>query len=357
MVQHGDYALPGSGPTSFRAPGLPIVLAAIYASVGHSYFAAYTSFALFGSASCLLAYALTRELAEEATARVAAILCTFYVPHIYFATRFDSENLFVPVLAAAAWLLIRSTRVSGYWSIVATGLMLGFASLVRPFAILIAPAWLTIIAFDPTRRFPHRVISVLILLAGFVAVITPWTVRNYSVHRRFVLIATNGGSTFYGANNDLVSADLPALGTWVATNWLPGRERIEATPDEVTHDKLEWALGLEWVQNHPERLPWLVAGKLVRLWLPDVESANQAYVAVQVLIFTPFLILIVVGWLCTKRRPSYRDSAWLVIRATLLATVVTALMFWGSPRFRDANAPVLMIYAAIGLQAITRRLG
>jgi hypothetical protein len=38
----------------------------------------------------------------------------------------------------------------------------------------------------------------------FPGVMAPWTVRNYRVHGRFVLVATNGGSTFYGRNNDRV---------------------------------------------------------------------------------------------------------------------------------------------------------
>ena len=356
LAERGEYALPGSGPTSFRSPGLPFLLAGIDAGLGHSYPAAYVAFSLLGAASCLLTYALVRELVDEPTARVAASLCVVYVPHIYFATRFDSENLFVPALAAAALLVIRSFRAGDLRSIAAGGALLGFASLVRPFAILIAPAWVAVVLLDRARRPWRRVLAAMLLASSFAAVITPWTVRNYAAHGKLVLIATNGGSTFYGSNNDLVSADLPRLGTWVATNHLPGRDRIESTSDEVSHDKLEWALGWDWVRDHPRRLPRLLMAKFVRLWLPDIDSRNRSYILAQFATYTPFLALIAAGWVKASRRTDYDSPPWLVLRVTLLATVITALVFWGSPRFRDANTPALMVYAAVGLRSILVRL-
>jgi heme A synthase len=42
----------------------------------------------------------------------------------------------------------------------------------------------------------------------------------------------------------------------------------------------------------------------------------------------------------------------LAVHGTLLATLVTALVFWGSDRFRDANMPVLMLYAVVGVRGI-----
>jgi hypothetical protein len=43
-----------------------------------------------------------------------------------------------------------------------------------------------------------------------------------------------------------------------------------------------------------------------------------------------------------------------VLHGTLLATLATAWIFWGNPRFRDADAGILMIYAALGAQWLFR---
>ena len=35
------------------------------------------------------------------------------------------------------------------------------------------------------------------------------------------------------------------------------------------------------------------------------------------------------------------------------AKALTALIFWGSPRFRDANAPLLVAYAALAFAPVS----
>jgi hypothetical protein len=165
-----------------------------------------------------------------------------------------------------------------------------------------------------------------------------------------VLIATNGGSTFYGGNNDKVATEWRLWGSWVSTTELPGRDQIEAAPDEVSHDREEWRLGIRWVWNNPGRFAWLLPMKLARLivWLPDFDAGRLFYV-VRFVCWVPYLVLLVVGlW------NAPRTGGWWVLHLALAATALTALIFWGSPRFRDANAPLLMSYASLGWGVLAR---
>ena len=62
----------------------------------------------------------------------------------------------------------------------------------------------------------------------------------------------------------------------------------------------------------------------------------------------PFLLLLgalVLRWLWRKE---CWTPPWLILYASMLAVIATALIFCGEPRYRDANMPVLMIYAALG---------
>ena len=62
---------------------------------------------------------------------------------------------------------------------------------------------------------------------------------------------------------------------------------------------------------------------------------------------TPVLGLISLGVCVTLwNRAGRRQAA--VLHLTLLANVVMVVIFWGDPRFRDANVPVLACYAAAG---------
>jgi 4-amino-4-deoxy-L-arabinose transferase-like glycosyltransferase len=352
LARGAGYVSSTGLPTSFRAPGFPFFLSAIYAVAGRSYPIVYVALCGLGAASCVITYFLARELLPDRASRVVALLAAVYVPHVYFATLLLSENLFVPILGLVICLLFYHLRTGSLAAAAGAGLFLGVAILTRPFALLLVPILLLCMALQMQRlhtfkRWPAAIL--LLLCAG--AVVAPWTLRNLRVHHHAVLVATNGGSTFYGGNNDKVSALSPAVGTWVSTRSLLGRDRVDATPDEVSHDKLEWQLGIQWVRQHPTQLPLLLSAKAIRLFLPDVDSANYKYVLLNLLGYTPFLVLMLRGATRCASVPSLRTPQWMLIHGVMLATLATALIFWGSPRFRDANMPILMLYAALGIGA------
>jgi hypothetical protein len=189
---------------------------------------------------------------------------------------------------------------------------------------------------------------------AFSSCILPWTLRNQIVHGRFVLIATNGGSTFYGGNNERVVREFRQLGNWISTTDLPHRDWIEATRTETEHDKMEWKLGLDWLRDHLELAPVLCLCKGARLclWLPDFDGGSSWYLLVRALSWAPFLPLILLGLIgCIQRRVFWKPG-WMVVHGAMIATLITALIFWGSPRFRDANLPFLMLFAALGMKRV-----
>jgi 4-amino-4-deoxy-L-arabinose transferase-like glycosyltransferase len=352
------YALgAASPPTSFRAPGFPIFLAAIYSIFGESYPVQYTALCLIGALTCGLTYATGRELGTETFARAAALLAVIYVPHIYEATVFASENLFSLCLIAGLLAFLRALRTEGVraWTgLLVAGLFFGWGILTRPF-LLVAMPFLAVVLLWHGRKSPSAALARGAVLAmGCLLVVAPWVLRNYRLFGRPVLVATNGGSTFYGGNNDLVLHDRHLWGAWVTTVRLPGRHLIESTPDEASHDAKEWELGRAWVKGHLSAMPLLLLFKFTRFWLPDIGSANQKYVLLQLAAYTPFLALFLVAAVRRLRGPR-RGTGWLALDAVMLSCVLTGLIFWGSPRFRDGNAPALMLYAATGLPAISAR--
>ena len=351
---HG-FSWPTGQATSFRAPGFPFVLAGVYALSGNSYPAAYLSFCLMGALACLFIYLMMRELVAERGARIAAVLSAAYIPHIYLATVFSSESSFIPCLAAGLWLFIRYLKQGPLWLLALAGLVFGWSALTRPFAVLLLPALLATLVWSQRAKRWTALVHAFVLTVLFTAVLAPWTIRNYAVHGRFVLVATNGGSTFYGGNNIRVLKEWRHWGGWLSTTQLPGRNLIDATPDEVSHDQMEWRLGRQWLSQNLASAPLLGLYKLARLWLPDVDSRNTKYVLLQAAGYTPFLLLFVFGLWRLLRNGVCWTAPWLALHGATLATVLTALIFWGSPRFRDANLAPLMAYAALGWETLFPR--
>jgi hypothetical protein len=357
-VARGDgYADDRGVPTSFRAPCWPLLLAVFYAAFGPSYPLVYLLLCGLGALACVLTYALARELLAEGLARLAGILAAVYLPHAYFSCSFLSEGLFASLLTLGVWLFVHHLLRPSPGLLALSGLVLGAATLTRPFALLHLPILAGVLAVGGRRQRRAVALQTLVFTASFAVCTVPWTVRNYRVHGRFVLVATNGGSTFYGGNNGRVVREVRLFGNWVSTTELPFRDRIEATPDEASHDKMEWRLGLDWLREHAGCVPLLVVLKTARLclWLPDFDGGCGLFFAVRVAGYAPFLVLLACGaWACLRDR-SCRGTPWLALHGTLLATLLTAWIFWGSPRFRDANVGILMIYAALGARLLYRR--
>lgn len=357
MAQGEGYFFHGK-LTSFRAPGFPLFLAAIYAVAGHNYFVAHLAFCMLGAITCGVTYLLALELLESRAALVAGVLGSVYFPHVYLSTLYFSESLFALALALALWLFLVGLRRGRFWLLAAAGLALGYAALTRPVALLAAPLLFLILVWAEVGARRWNFARPVVFTLGVLAAVFPWTIRNYNVHKQLVLIATNGGSTFYGANNDIVLHDRHEWGYWVTTLKLPGRDLVDAAVGEVAHDKVEWTLGKQWVRDHLSSMPWLITLKVLRLWLPDFHSPNKSYVWLSVAGYTPYLLLFVLGaWQCLRDRQKYFTLRWCALHGTVLATtVINTVIFYGCSRFLNAAAPLLMIYAALGLLALADRI-
>ena len=344
----GDgYVLKTGEPTSFRAPGFPFFLAALYAVTGQHVVVAYVAFCALGALNCLLTYLLAREFVDEPWAQLAGLLSVFYLGHIYFSTVFMSEVVFAPLVTFGVWVFVRYIRSGGYLRLVAASVAIGLASLTRPYALLLVPLLMLVLTIRGRSRAVPRLVELVLLPALVVAVLLPWWIRNYHVHGRFVLVATNGGSTFYGANNDTVVTEPRLFGYWVTTVDLPYRDLIEAQPDEVSQDKMEWKLGIDWLRAHPEKIPQMTVYKLGRLliWPSDFDEGFKILRSIS---YAPYLLLMLLGAAyCATHRECWSPE-WLVVHGSIIATLITAVIFWGCARFRDVNLSMLMLYCVYG---------
>jgi len=344
LAQGLGYVRPNGVPTAFRAPGFPMFVSVIYRMTHLSLSAANLSFPVLGASVCVVTYLLAKEVVSERAARLSAALSVVYFPIVYFSTVWLSEPLFMFSFALSLLLFIIYVRTGRYAALAGCGLLFSWSVLVRPFAILMLPV-LLVLDLVKSRR---RVLTFALLLVCSLTPTLLWSARNYRLFHAFVLGATNGGSTFYGGNNDVVLRNPQSYGGWVSTVHLPGRTQIMATPNEYVHDQVEWSLGKQWVRTHLPAMPILIAMKLVRFALPDFESANRSYAILSIVSYVLFLPLWITG-IRTCARKENRTLPWLLIHLSMASTVLTAVVFWGSSRFRDAAAPMLLIYAGCGL--------
>lgn len=354
VVRAHEYAVNTGQPTSFRAPGFPLALAAVYAVFGdRNYLAAHVFFCLVGAALCFATYLLAREVAGEWTALVAAALVAVYPNLLYYSIHFASEPLFTLLLTLAIWLAVRAIREwrSGVW--VASGVLLGLATLVRPIAFYFFPFFALAILWSGRHRLSAAAVAIVAMGVGLIAPVAPWTVRNYLVHDHYVLVATNGGSTFWGANNQLVLDEPENRGGWVSTERMP-REKavVRQRSNEVERDAVEWDYGKAFLRAHPEAIPRLAWYKFYALWTPVSTTPNALFNLALGLSYGAALPFMIAGVVLFARRRGWLDPSLLVLAAPVVATTAGTIAFYGSARFRSTIEPVLLVFAAFALTAL-----
>jgi hypothetical protein len=93
------------------------------------------------------------------------------------------------------------------------------------------------------RRAPRLVARGLAISLVALAMLVPWTVRNYRVLHSFVPFETGGGDVVLGSYNRVVATDPRDYGYWgYPTSELPEyREQITASNDEVI--RIMWKCG------------------------------------------------------------------------------------------------------------------
>jgi 4-amino-4-deoxy-L-arabinose transferase-like glycosyltransferase len=343
-----------SGPVEpfGRAPGYPFWLALTGAgSPGASAVPSSVKIvqAFTGAAGVFLIGALAWRLAGARAARAAAILAAAYPPLVWMSAYALSEAVFWPLALLAAWIFDRSleANAAGRRSFalgLAAGAVLGAAVLVRPatsIALLMGGAWLA------WRRRPGLLAAVAI---GAVLVIGPWSARNLAHYGRFVLVATEGGVTFWTGNNALARGE----GDMAANPEIKrASQALKRSHPELTEDSMEpvyYREALRWIGSHPVDWAILEARKLLFLIVPIGPSYREhspRYFWGSVLSYALVLPAALVGAWRLRGRFSRTPGLWLLAGSA----VVVCLVFFPQDRFRIPlidSALVICAGAALG---------
>lgn len=203
--------------------------------------------------------------------RGPAIIAGFLValsPHLaYYSLWLTPESLAVLPLLLATYLIIRATRRPGISTMAMAGALVGLSCWLRSNGLLLAffLAALVWIIFKSRRRLTYSIS----LVAAMLIVISPITVRNWTVFRYFIPLSLGAGITFVEGIADYDEEGrfgMPADDRTAAekdSEW-HGRPDYAGnlwSPDGVPRDRFRIARGLEVVRSDPG---WFFAVMLQR---------------------------------------------------------------------------------------------
>lgn len=204
----------------------------------------------------------------------------------------------------------------------------------------------------PWRR---RVALAAVALAGTMAVLAPWTIRNVLTFDRPVLVS-NGDGTLLGANCDRAYHG-DGKGLWFLSCY------SERTPGDEAERTSAWRRqGIEYARDHTSELPAVVAARVGRVWDVYAPMQNADYNGddgrpawsngVGLGAYVALVVLAVPGiWVLRNRR-----IAVFPLLVQWVLVTITAALVWGAIRFRVPAEMTMTVLGAAALVAFSDRM-
>lgn len=212
IAQGFGYGWEPGRPSAYWPVGTSAIYAILFWLFGHDYTVVMLFQVVLGVGVVALAMSLAGRWFGEAVAVTTGWMLACWPLLIQYTTILASELYFLVFVMLAFWF----AEMPGWkWPARAllSGVALAAASYVRPIALIMAPLLFMTDAVAKERRH-GAVLACVLAMVAMVACILPWTIRNWQVFDRFVLVSTNGGANLWMGNNPKSNTgymDLPEL--------------------------------------------------------------------------------------------------------------------------------------------------
>ena len=211
---------------------------------------------------------------------------------------------------------------------------------------------------------PHRsrsagscVLFVVSCLAALV-VVSPWLIANLTRFDEPVLFSTNDGLTICGANND-GSYYGSGTGLWALQScgaYLRPLSELGLEASTLSNDLRQ--KGLDYLADHLDRLPVVVAARVARVWsvyapgyMADYNRGEGREVWASWLGFAAFWLLVpftVAGAVILRRR---RVPITPLV-AQFVVVTITAAAIYGLVRFRIPAEVSIVVLSAVAVDRL-----
>lgn len=336
-----------SGPVEpfGRAPGYPAFLALV--GGGRSVVSVVPTSvkvaqSVVGAIGVILIAALAWRLAGPRAAVAGAAIAAVYPPLVWVSAYAYSEAVFWPFGLLVVWSIDRLTphhpalRTRAF----AAGMLSGAGVLLRAALTTFLPLALLWLALRRGLR------PAVLYVVGVALVVLPWAVRNYEHHGRLVIVASDGGVTFWTGNNPLATGegDMAANPTLKEANAMLRAQHPNLNEEQM--EPIYYREALAWIRANPATWLSLEAKKLFYLVVPIGPSYtlhSTRYLVASVVSYGALLSLAVFGFGRLGVARVHTPGLWLLFASA----VAVALVFFPQERFRiPVIDPTLIVCAA-----------
>jgi hypothetical protein len=201
IVQGRGFGSPlfeDTGPTAWMTPVYPYVVAGVFKVFGTytktSAIVLLSMNALTSALVCVVVFLIAGISFGERVAKWSGWVWAFCPYGIYFPVERIWETWLATLLLCLLFLMVlRLENEEQFWKWAGFGLLWGLAGLTSPALLAVLPFLAAWIIYRRHRRSQRWLAVNLVAAIAFIAVVSPWFIRNYEVFHRFIPFRDNIG--------------------------------------------------------------------------------------------------------------------------------------------------------------------
>jgi 4-amino-4-deoxy-L-arabinose transferase-like glycosyltransferase len=357
-------------PTAKWSPGYPVLLGSAYFLFGKSLFAGKALNALLATLTCLFVYLLGARLFRPGVGLVAAAILAVLPGDVFYSALLLSETAFATVFTGALLLFVAleeraPDRVFPRWF--GFGVVVGVAILIRGTAGLFLGV--PVLIWWISRSFGEALRAGGVAALGMLAVVGPWTVRNYVTMGVPVPVSTQQvGMAMTFAHSEIADGGYSQRLVAFRNELVQPYADLTNPEREIAEWRFEVRRALAYAWTHPLRELTLIPRRLYHLyehdhaalpWItPRPEPGRKKPPvfgprldrALSLLADGAFFAVLALALAGARRSFSRRRPAALVLPLSVAyVSLLHGVLFAGDPRFHAALLPVLSLLAASAL--------
>jgi 4-amino-4-deoxy-L-arabinose transferase-like glycosyltransferase len=337
-----------NAPQSYYSYTTSLYLAGIYTLFGYHPIIARLVTAILSTLLVWMIFLVARRLFGHRVAVISSTIAAVYAYLIFYGVTLVTETPFMLALLVAFYIALKIVQRSSIVLWISLGVALAVAVLLRMavlFFVLILLIWLA-----PAMRQRRQAYMLTIPVLIIVLAILPFTVRNYRLWGRFMLLESQFGHVFWNGNHPGHQGNFHPSKVFP----IPPGVLKSKNDAEITNRLLR--MGIQNVLDDPGHFLLLTATRLrefFKFW-PTTDSTLQANV-LRVASFGAILPFAVIGLILNLRRLRFLAPVYLFM---IVHTGVYAIS-WTMIRYRIPLDVFFIMFAAYtidrGYAALRRR--
>lgn len=351
-----------------RTLPFPLIIAALRSLVGDDYLRVQIALTVILSFAPLLVYWLVREhQRNERVARLAAVGFLLWPPFVRYGATIYSDSMallcFLGFLIALQLAATRQEPAGAWWGrwLLAGGL-LALCVQMKPLYLLYTPIAF-LLALASAQGVNLRARAAILLTAGCLVVLLPWSTYLSVREGRLMLVSANDGETLAGGlNPEVLRLDGFYRSPENRVTWVgPGKWVNPDATGYLSRDELDLPYtqtrallaerSMSWIESHPREVAYITTRKLLYMWgiYPVWNGIAQSVLGNFLLL--PLMVAAGVALWRSRRTPLRLAMFWsLPIFCCLVACVS-----WGSWRFRmPGDLGLIVLTATLAVHAQKR---